>query len=310
MKVISYLSSLPAKTLRTDSADTHKVQTLKNFAQGVIAAGDSCSISTVMKYEPSDVAIILGWVHENGKTAPHLQFRKEIIERQLQLGKHTVIVDSNLFLYSNTENIHKYYRYSFDGIFPNTGIYCDSNPNAIRWKSIRNKLKIDLKEYRTNGSHILICLQRNGGWSMGNTTVTEWVTNTIKQLRLYTNRPIVLRGHPGDKTIKSYIHSLASLSNNITVSTNATLIDDLRNCWAVVNHNSSPAVGAAIEGYPVFVTDPIRSQCYDIANTDLAMIENPNMPDRQAWIERISMFHWNFQEVGTGACWKHMRQYI
>lgn len=310
MKVVSYLSSLPAKTLRNNSADSHKIRTLVNFANGATAAGDSCSVTTATKYEPADVAVILGWVHDHSKTAPHLQFRKEIIERQLQLGKHTVIVDSNLFLYSDTENIHRYYRYSFDGIFPNTGIYCDSNPTAARWKSIRNKLKIDLKEYRSNGSHILICLQRNGGWSMGNTTVTDWLTDTIKQLRLYTDRPIVLRGHPGDKTIGSYINSLTSLSNNITVSTNSALVSDLKNCWAVVNHNSSPTVGAAIEGYPVFVTDPARSQCYDIANIDLSKIETPVLPDRQQWIQRISMFHWNFQEVSNGTCWKHMRQYI
>ena len=97
---------------------------------------------------------------------------------------------------------------------------------------------------------------------------------------------------------------------NIRISTADSLLEDLNNCWAVVNHNSSPVVGAAIEGYPIFVTDPVRSQCRDIANTNLAAIETPDMPDRQAWIERISMFHWNFQEISNGACWKHMRQYI
>ena len=89
-----------------------------------------------------------------------------------------------------------------------------------------------------------------------------------------------------------------------------TLERDLKNCWAVVNHNSSPTVGAAIEGYPIFVTDPLRSQCKDIANLDLSMIENPNLPDRQQWIERISMFHWKFDEIISGECWNHMRKYV
>jgi hypothetical protein len=52
-------------------------------------------------------------------------------------------------------------------------------------------------------------------------------------------------------------------------------VRNLKHCWAAVAHNSSPTVGAAIEGIPVFVTDPARSQCRDIANTDLSQIENP-----------------------------------
>jgi len=90
----------------------------------------------------------------------------------------------------------------------------------------------------------------------------------------------------------------------------STLEHDLKNCWAVVNYNSSPTVGAAIEGYPIFVTDPVRSQCAEIANLDLAQIENPNFPDRQQWVERLAMFHWNFDEIENGECWSHMRKYV
>lgn len=311
MKVVSYLSSLPPKMLGSEYVNNHKVLTLKNFAQGVRVNGDQSSVSVDMKYEPADVAVILGWVHEQGKTAPHLQFRREIIEQQKQHGKHTVIADSNLFLYSNLDNPNNYQRYSFDGIFPNTGIYCDKNPDPLQWKRIRNRTRIDIKDYRDTGSHILLCLQRNGGWSMGNISVDEWVKSTVIQLRQHTNRPIVLRGHPGDKHASDYIKPLINIAPNLQISLPGTpLLQDLKNCWAVVNHNSSSVVGAAIEGYPIFVTDPVRSQCYDIANTDLETIESPILYNRQPWIERISMFHWNFQELSNGACWKHMRQYI
>jgi hypothetical protein len=69
-------------------------------------------------------------------------------------------------------------------------------------------------------------------------------------------------------------------------------------------------VGAAIEGYPIFVTDYTKSQCREIANTDLSQIETPFLFYRQNWVERISMFHWNFEELKSGECWQHMRQYI
>jgi hypothetical protein len=84
---------------------------------------------------------------------------------------------------------------------------------------------------------------------------------------------------------------------------------DFKNCWAVVNHNSSPAVAAAIEGIPVFVTDPDRSQARDIAGSGLNRIEKPHIPDRLAWIQRISQFHWSHDELRSGACWAHMKKW-
>ena len=96
------------------------------------------------------------------------------------------------------------------------------------------------------------------------------------------------------------------------LSTNERLVDDLRNAWATVVYNSSPSVASIIEGIPAFVTDtlPQHSQTYEVANTDLSRLENPEMPDRQAWIEKISMCHWNFEELRSGEAWKFFRQYI
>ena len=126
---------------------------------------------------------------------------------------------------------------------------------------------------------------------------------------------MLFRSHPGDKTTKRIIEPRSStcrikFSKALTLSNSANLLDDLKNCWAAINYNSSPVVGAAIEGIPIFVTDPERSQCADIANTDLSLIEKPNMPDRQAWAERLAMSHWNFDELKSGECWHHMRQYV
>ena len=42
-------------------------------------------------------------------------------------------------------------------------------------------------------------------------------------------------------------------------------MDDFVDCWAVVNHNSSPGVAAVMEGIPVILTDPERSQARDVA---------------------------------------------
>ena len=316
MQVISYTATLPAKLLNDSRRETNnKYLTLLKFIEGVCAAGDQGRVETASVYQPSEVAFMLGWVHEHGKKSPHLMFRKHIVDQQCNRGARTVIADSNLFLYKNTRNPQYYLRYSFDGVFPNTGEYCDQAPDPARWQKIRSDLGMDLRDWRASGDHVLICLQRNGGWSMGGQSVTDWAAWVIQTLRRHTDRRIMIRPHPGDKggvrdanTILTTAHRQGIRRVSLSAP-NTDFVTDLLGCWAVVNHNSSPAVGAVIEGIPVFVTDPDRSQARDVANLDLSKIEQPELFDRQAWVERLSQFHWNFDDITTGTAWRHMRQW-
>lgn len=278
---------------------------LTNFAQGVRQTGDQVIDIRDQRCQSADVGVIQGWTHEID-TRPHLKLRGNVI----RFHRCTVAVDSNLFLYKDKTNPGNYLRYSFNGIFPTTGIYCDDQVDPARWQQIQRDLKLTVKDYRSRGSHILLCLQRNGGWSMDGLDVVAWSRDTVHTIRQYSSRPIVIRAHPGDKNSAQYLAQLKNIPGVTFSSPGRTMEQDLINCWAVVNYNSSSVVGAAIEGYPVFVTDPARSQCKDIANTDLSQIETPVLYDRQPWLERISMFHWNFQELALGACWRHMRQYV
>ncbi len=86
MKVVSYLATLPKKEQYTSAeslkAATDKANTLRFFIQGVQACGDEGVIVDDFNYQPSDVAVILGWVHEHGKSAPHLQLRQQILDGQ------------------------------------------------------------------------------------------------------------------------------------------------------------------------------------------------------------------------------------
>lgn len=311
MKVVHYLQCLPPNNKNIQKGDI-----LKKLHKGVQAVGDTSILHNGKNLIPADVGSSVGWVHENGKTSPHLKFRRNIIDFQKNNNNRVLLADSNLFLYKDTKNPLDYLRYSFDGIFPDTGEYCDGDIDPIRWKKISKNLNLELKDYRKNGNHILICLQRNGGWSMGGLDVIQWLNKTITEIRRFSDRPIVVRGHPGDKGALRYLapnNLVKSLINpkNVTVSKpGAGFNEDLKRCWAVVNHNSSPAVGAAIEGYPVFLTDPEKSQAKDIANIDLSKIEQPILFDRQTWVERLCMFHWSFEEIEAGEAWHHMRKFV
>lgn len=304
LTAVAYYGGIPP-----NNSNLEKPAILNNFLQGVRIAGDTAIAHTGMDPVACDVALIQGFVHEHGKTAPHLQLRKNAIDLQKKNGKRSLIVDSNLFLYADPGNTKTYLRYSYDGVFPTTGFYFDKDVDPTRWTKLSKNLNIHLKPWRTAGEHILICLQRNGGWSMKGLNVQTWVDDTINKIRNYSKRPIVVRTHPGDKKIKQI---LKVNHKNVRVSTNERLVDDFKNCWASIVYNSSPSVASLIEGIPAFVTDPHPeySQTYGVANTDLSKIETPGMPDRQAWVERLAMCHWNFDELRSGEAWQFFKRYI
>lgn len=298
-----------------NAKNQEKVDVLRFFSEGAKRSGDHVDDVLNKFYRTSDVAVIQGWVTEGTGLRAHLELRNRVIRDQLKNKRHVVVIDSNMFLYATPGNPHHYLRFSFDSVFPDTGIYCDNPVDPVRWQKISRDHGIHLKDYRTNGNHILLLLQRNGGWSMGNFDVQSWALDTIQQIRQYSDRPIVIRAHPGDKGALTYLDPSTGKCRipwgpTLSLSTNVNLIDDLKNCWAAVNHNSSPVVGAVIEGIPIFVTDSAKSQCREIANTSFSLIEHPGLPDRQHWVERLSMFHWKFEELRSGEAWAHMRKFI
>ena len=303
--VAVYYAGIPPKNNKPE-----KRQVLSEFAAGVrTSPHDSVIEIEKPAYTQTNLAVIQGWVHEQSQNTPHLMFRKQVIDKQRKSGGHTIAIDSNLFLYKDPGNTKTYLRFSLDDVFPTTGNYFDSKVDPARWEKIKKDLNFDLQPWRTDGQHILICLQRNGGWSMNGLNVMEWCHNTIKEIRKHSQRKIIVRGHPGDRNTKNYLHLNI---NGVSISTNDNILDDLKNAWATVTFNSSPGVVSAIEGVPVFVTDPTpqRSQAFDVANTDLSLIESPATFERLPWIQRISMSHWNFEDLRSGAAWKHMREYL
>lgn len=300
--VAAYLAGVPSA-----QKSPHKIEVLTRFIHGVNRSGDRGIIYSSAGLVSADVGVIQGWVHEGSSNSPHLILRKKVAANTQ--NKNTIIVDSNLFNYKDKNHPIHYSRYSMDGVFPTTGNYFWRDPDPTRWQQISRDLGITLKDWRTNGNHILICTQRNGGWSMKGLSVPQWLENTVTEIQKYSDRPIVVRGHPGDKKAKDY---LRSISKKCTVSKNDHILDDLRNAWAVITYNSSPGVAASIEGVPAFITDPDPriSQAYEVGNYNLADIEHPTLKERQQWIEKISMCHWHFDELSNGSAWQHMRKYI
>lgn len=305
ISVASYLMGIPP-----GNKNPEKPKIIVNFIEGVWKCGDQGQI--VCDYNPvdADVAVVQGFVHPGSKNIEHLNLRKAVFEKQQREGKRSIIVDSNLFLYADSGNSNTFLRYSYDGIFPNTGEYCNNDPDPARWNLISQRLGIKLKPQKTSGTSILICCQRDGGWSMSGESLMPWLIKTIQKIKKYTDKRIVVRFHPGDKNILNHKRMLARYRlANVTVSHSENILQDFANAHCVVNFNSSPAVAAAIEGVPVFVLDPERSQAAEVSHHSLADIENIQEFDREQWVQKMAQMHWTLDELKDGSAWRHLRQW-
>lgn len=306
LTVNAYMKGIPP-----GNSNSEKPRLLKYFIEGVCKSGDDGKVIDNFHHYPSDVAILQGFVHPQSKHVPHLDLRRQVLENQKNKNKRTIIADANLFLYADPSNTRTYLRYSYDGVFCDTGEYCWNNPDPRRWEQIQKDLGLKLQPNRKDGNHILICCQRDGGWSMEGKHVVPWLHPMILRIKRVSDRPIRIRLHPGDKKAKDHALKISRLGhNNVTVSERTRpLMADFAGAHCVVNHNSSPTVAAAIEGIPTFVTDPMKAQAGPVSHTDLNEIENPRHFDRETWIQRIAMCHWRLDELKSGACWQHMKNW-
>jgi hypothetical protein len=294
-----YLGSLP-------KIKNHNVkqEVMMAFAEGARQCGATVKITQDRQLEPSRLAVMIGWCGHVGG-GPHIMFRQNIVDYQRQNNNRVMPIDGSCFKFVNDATL--WLRYSIDSIFYNEGNYANLNSSGDRWREISSELGIELEPWRAQGNHVLICLQRDGGWSSKGFDQDHWLRKTIKQIRSQTTRPIMIRPHPSAKKDYNYWSS----KDNIFVSdsTKSSLHNDLKGAHAAVFWNSSSAVAAILAGIPVFVSD-ISSVAWTVANHDVRQIESPIMPDRQQWIWDLSAAHWSMNQSRRGRIYRAFEQWL
>lgn len=283
---------------------SNKVMLMDNFKTGVEACGDQ-----VIEYrnnelpsQPLAAGFVLGYTLEDN-------FRKKIINVLEQRNTPRVFVDSNILHYARPE--HEWHRYSLNSVYPNTGVYLFGNMDATKWQRYSQWHGAELKPWRTAGNHVLILCQRPKGWNMMGTDQEAWLDHTIAKIRKHSQRPIMVRMHPGDGSRFKAIEKLQKkYGTSISISEHANIRQALVDCWCTVGYNSTPNVVGAIEGVPGYVQDPAHSWAADVAFQGLDQIENPPMPDRTQWANKIANIHWSNDEVKSGQLWLAIKMYI
>lgn len=297
--VVVYLSSLPRIADRN-----RKIEVLHAFAQGARAQGARVLVQTEYQIVDARLAVILGWVGTK-LSGQHIQLRQNLIRHQLQIHNHIMPIDSTCFKFVDHDS--KFLRYSLGGVFYNTNNYANKNSNNQKWHEIQRTFpQLTLSPWRTQGDHILLCLQRDGGWSMKGANLQQWAYNTIQTIRQFSNRPIVVRPHPKVRTDVAQLITLPGVRESMP---GTTLQQDLSEAWASVFYNSSSSVASVLAGVPVFAHDP-DCVAWNVANSNLAQIENPAMPSRESWLYDLAAAHWSDSESSQGLVYKKFQQFL
>ena len=282
---------------------SNKVMLMDNFRAGVISQGDIVIDyrENALPNQPLDAGFVLGYTLEDN-------FRKKIINTLATQNTPSIFVDSNILHYSRRE--HEWHRYSLGSVYPDTGTYFFQDLDRTKWATYSEWHSVNLKPWRATGDHILIFCQRPKGFNMFINQET-WLDDTIAKIRQYSNRPIMIRMHPGDGTREKQIHKIRKKYRKaVSISYHENIRDALADCWCTVGINSTPNVVSAIEGIPGYIEDPGHSWAADVAFTDLSLLENPPMPDRSQWVNKIANIHWSNDEVKAGQLWSAIKRYI
>lgn len=238
------------------------------FAKGLTAAGYQLQVGTPpVRVEQCDLMVI--W---NG----HFN-RDEPQARAFQAAGGRLLVAENGYILPEGGEKWQHFAIAEGG---HNGSGFTPWGGVARWE----RMGIELRPWRESGRHVVVCCQRGIG-SRQMASPVDWERDVVAQLHKLTNRPIIVRRHPG----KPAFHP----------SVAAEMRDALIDAHACVTWSSANGVRALIEGVPVIYTAP-HWICSSAASRDLAQIENPPMPDRLPAMQRLAWAQWSVDEIADG----------
>jgi hypothetical protein len=254
----------------------NSVPVFNAFAQGAISLGHE------IVEDNEDVSVIwsvLWW----GRMQPNQQ----IYQHCLKLGKPIVIIEVGNLKRGETWRISDQHINNF-GIFGN-----DTDLDLDRPK----KLGVFLRPVATKRrNEILIATQhsRSLQWE-GQLSMEQWIRDTINQIKKYSNRRIVVRPHPRSQIREKFVDAVIELPRKVVNSYDDFDINYNYHC--VINHNSGPAVQAAIHGTPTICDS--SSLAFPVSEK-WENLENPQLPDREEWFLKLTHTEWTTDEISQG----------
>lgn len=250
------------------------------FERGLKAAGYALQ-QGVPKGAPGDVLVIWNRYWD----------RHELATRFEQQGGRVVVAENGYLGVGGSTpkwDVHPagprpehYYALAIGG---HNGSGDSATSDPARWDA----LGIELRPWREDGLHVLVCPSRTFG-RPDMTMPADWTAMKVRELRRHTRRPIRVREHP---------------KNNKPAR---DLTEDLEGAWAMVIWASSAGIHALVRGIPVIRTAP-HWILQAAAGDRLDQVETPAMPNRLPAFHHLAASQWRVDEIEAGLPFKRLLQ--
>jgi len=215
--------------------------------------------------------------------------KREFIQYRLEHNLPFYYVDSGYFgNFKSTQNPEG--KKLWHRIVKNGLQHSDIIPRDInRWK----RFGINIHKTRGVGKHILLVLPSEKPCKFYKLDLESWKHRTIREIKKYTDRPIIIR----EKTDrKQRVHG-------------NTIFDALKDCHALVTFQSIAAVEAVMQGVPAFTTAPTAAD--PVCDKDLSLLESPTIQDNMKiwkWVCHLAYGQFHIDELKNGTAYRILNE--
>ena len=212
---------------------------------------------------------------------------KLIYDRCQQQGRSVMIIEVGNLKRGET------WRLSLDHI-NNLGRF----GNDINLDPARSeKLGVKLQPIATTrrGEILITCQHQESLQWQGMPAMKDWVADTIEKIKQHTHRRIRVRYHP--RSAFPFKQSGVEVERPSRIPNTYDDFDIFYNYHCVINHNSGPAIQAAINGVPVLCDSSSLAADLSIKWSEL---DNPYVPDRSEWFVKLCHTEWTVDEIRQG----------
>ena len=251
----------------------HEQDLLNEFADSV-----GLDVTHSQKYEPSDVAVIMGSWKKVKKNRVHLDKQSHHVLKNDIVDNHRgkLIIFETPLLNRKLIEEHDSYRVGLNHYMRGLSDFKNKNSKPDRF----NSMGIDIKGWRNQGDHVLVIGQNWNDASLFGISLELWIINTVRMLLKNTDRKIVVRDHPQNKgLLKDIVNDIFGYTKQVIYDTNIDIKDSLNNAHCTVSYTSGSSIDSALAGVPV-ITCSEYNFLWPISSHSLEDVENPKLGER------------------------------
>jgi len=208
-------------------------------------------------------------------------------------GKKAVYIDLGYWKRTEGGKLYGYHKIAVNSRHPTA--YFQNRPYP---EDRFNRLGVKIEPWKKEGRHILVAGMGAKAAEVEGFRPNQWEEAAVREIRRYTDRPIVYRPKPS-------WNNPTRIEGTIFSGKEQRLEDVLADCHAVVSHHSNVCVDALCSGVPSFCWHGVATA---LSLKELSLIESPIYPDgREQWAANIAYTQWRPDEMKSGAAWRYLK---